>query len=134
MYYHTLERPDPIQNVTVQALGSRWTLIEWIVPFDGNIEIMGYIVYIRNVRIEAIFTVDISSDGMKKRQTTSSPTISYNVTENILPAMLYQFTVVACNELGCGELGQPSQTILTHGESKHSLNQFNTENVHILML
>ena len=97
MYYYTLERPDCIENVTGQVTGSCWALIEWIVPYNGNIEIMGYIVYIRNVQSDIIFTVDISSDSMRKRQTRSSPTVSYNVTENILPAMLYQFSVVACN-------------------------------------
>ena len=122
MYYHTLERPGSIQNVTVQAMGSRWILIAWSVPYNGNSEITGYIVFIRNVQSETIFRVDIPPDGMRKRQTMSTPTISYNVTENILPAMLYQFTAVACNELGCGELGQPSPTILTLEESKHSLN------------
>ena len=115
-----LERPDRIENVTVQDMGGHWALIEWIVPYDGNSEIMGYIIIIRNVHNGAIFIVDISSDSMRKRQTMFSPTVSYNVTENILPAMLYQFSVVACNELGCGELGQPSQTILTDEERKHN--------------
>ena len=122
IFYHTLERPDRIENVTVQDMGSHWVLIEWIVPYNGNSGIMGYIVYIRNVRSEVIFTVDVSSDSMRKRQTMSSPTMSYNVTENILPAMLYQFTAVACNELGCGEFGQPSPTILTDEERKYNLN------------
>ena len=120
-----LERPDPIQNVAVQALGSRWALIAWSVPYNGNSEIMGYIVCIRNVHSEAIFTVDISSDGMRKRQTMSSSTISYNVTEYILPAVLYQFTVVACNELGCGELGQLSTANCTDEECKYDLTYFN---------
>ena len=99
-------------------MGSRWVLITWSVPFNGNSEIMGYIIYIRNVQINAMFIANVSSDSMRKRQTMSS----LNVTENILPAMLYQFTVVACNELGCGELGQPSPTIRTNEERKQSLN------------
>ena len=122
LFFHTLERPDPIENVTVQAMGSHWVLIEWIVPFNGNSEIMGYIVFIINVQSGVIFTVGISSHSMRKRQTMSSPTISYNVTKNILPAILHQFSAVACNELCCGELGQPSRIILTDEERKHSLN------------
>ena len=81
---------------------------------------MGYIIYIRNVQSNAIFTANVSSDSMRKRQTMSSPTMSYNVTENILPAMLYQFIVVACNELGCGELGQPLMTGSTVPERKYT--------------
>ena len=122
MYYYTLERPDRIKNVTVQDTGSRWVLIEWIVPYDGNSNIMRYIVTIKNVQSDTIFTVAISSNSMRKRQTMSSPAMSYNVTENILPAMLYQFTAVACNELGCGESGQPSQTVHTDEERKHNKN------------
>ena len=118
-FYHTLERPDPIQNVTIQAMGSHWALITWSVPYNGNSEIVGYVVYIRNVWSGIILTTPISSDSMRKRQTMSSPAISYNVTDNILPAMLYQFSVVACNEVGCGELGQPSPTILTDEKCKH---------------
>ena len=119
---HIIERPDPIQNVTVQAMGSHWALVTWNVPYNGNSEIMGYIVCIRNVQSDTIFTVDIPSESTRKRQTMSSPTMSYNVTENILPAMLYQFTVVACNDLGCGELGQPSPTVRTVKDCKHNLN------------
>ena len=60
---------------------------------------------------------------MSSQFTTTST--SYNVTENILPAMLYQFTAVACNELGCGELGQPSPAMLTGEECKHIISYIN---------
>ena len=101
-------------------MGSRWALVTWSVPYNGNSEIMGYIVYIRNVQNGSNFTIPISSGSVRKRQTMSSPTTSHNVTENILPGMLYQFIIVACNELGCGELGQPSPTIHADEESKHN--------------
>ena len=78
--------------------------------------------YIRNVQNGSNFTVMVSSDSIRKTQIMSSSTISYNLTENILPAMLYQFIIVACNELGCGELGQLSRTVLTDEERKHNLN------------
>ena len=122
IFYHTLERPDPIENVTVRDMGSRWALIEWSDSYNGNSEIMEYIVYIRKIQNNDTFicTINISSVIIGKRQTVFSPTISYNVTKNIVPAMLYQFTVVACNELGCGELGEPSRTILTDEERKHN--------------
>ena len=117
---HIVERPDPIENVSVQDMGSRWVLITWSVPYNGNSEIMEYIIYIINVQSNAIFIANVSSDSMRNRQAMSSPTMSYNVTENILPAMLYQFTIVACNELGCGELGQPSITGPTVLERKYN--------------
>ena len=83
---------------------------------------MGYIVYIKNVQSDSDFMPVISSTNVGKRQAMSSQitttSTSYNMTENILPAILYQFTAVACNELGCGELGQPSSTILTDEERK----------------
>ena len=121
MFYFTLERPDLIGDVSVQDMGSRWAIITWSVPFNGNSEIISYVVYIRNVQNNTTPTVVISSDGIRKRQTDFSPFISYNVTEHILPALEYNFTVVACNELGCGEFGQSSPTILTNEERKHTL-------------
>ena len=125
----TLERPDAIENVTVEDQGSRWVLVTWNVPYNGNSEIMGYIVYIRNVESDSDFVKVTTSDGMGKRQTMSSQyttsSTSYNVTDDILPVMLYQFTVVACNELGYGELGQPSPTLHTNEGSKHDLNCIN---------
>ena len=54
---------------------------------------------------------------MSSQYTTTST--SYNVTEDILPTMQYQFSVVACNELGCGELGQASPTVRTDEDRKH---------------
>ena len=134
MFYFTLERPDPIENVSVQDMGSRWVLIMWSVPYNGNSEIMRYIVYIINVQDNTTPTVVVSSDGTRKRQAMSSPTISYNVTEHILPAMEYNFTVVACNELGCGEFGQPSPTILTNEERKHKFKVIQHRNLCILIL
>ena len=122
--YYTLERPDAIENITVEDQGSRWIFMEWNVPYNGNSEIMGYIVYIKNVDSGSNF-VQVTSTGMRKRQTMPSQytttSNSYNVTEDILPAMQYQFTVVACNELGCGDLGQPSPTMRTDEERKHKL-------------
>ena len=123
LLYYTLERPDAIENVTVEDQGSRWAFITWNVPYNGNSEIIGYIVYIKNVDSGLDFVQVTTSTGMGKRQTMSSQytttSTSYNVTGDILPAMQYQFTVVACNELGCGELGQPSPTVLTDEERKH---------------
>ena len=124
LLYYTLERPDPIQNVTVEDQGSRWALITWNIPYNGNSEIMGYIIYIRNVEDDSDFVPVTTSTGIGKRQAMPSQyttTItSYNVTEDILPAMQYQFSVVACNELGCAEeFGQPSPTVRAGEERKH---------------
>ena len=123
---YTLERPGPVQNVTVEDQGSRWAFVTWNVAYNGNNEIMGYIIYIKNVESDSDFRQINTSAGMGKRQTMSSQytttNTSYNVTEDILPAMQYQFTVVACDELSCGELGQPSPTVHTDEERKHNLN------------
>ena len=123
LLYYTLERPDAVEKITVEDQGSRWVFMAWNFPYNGNSEIMGYIVYIKNVESDSDFVKVTTSTGMGKRQTMSSQytttSTSYNVTEDILPAMQYQFTVIACNELGCGELGQPSPTIRTDEERKH---------------
>ena len=123
LLYYTLERPDAIENITVEDQGNHWAFITWNVPYNGNSEIMGYIVYIKNVESDSDFGQVTTSTGMGKRQTIPSQytttSTSYNITEDILPTMQYQFTVVACNELGCGELGQPSPTVRAGEERKH---------------
>ena len=125
MFYYTLERPDAVENITVEDQGSRWAFITWNIPYNGNSEIMGYIVYIRNVESDSDFVTVTTSTGLGKRQTMPSQyttvNTSYNVTEDILPTMQYQFSVVACNELGCGELGQPSPTIYVGEDRKQSV-------------
>ena len=45
-----------------------------------------------------------SSIGKRQANMFTTTTNSYNVTEQIIPFMRYQFAVVACNELGCGDL------------------------------
>ncbi|XP_065918563.1 hemicentin-1-like isoform X2 [Dysidea avara] len=112
-----LERPDPISVINIENIGSRWVFIQWDIPYDGNNDIIGYNVYIRFVESNSNFIqVMISSNG-KRRQASmfTTATNSYNVTEQIMPFMRYQFAVVACNELGCGdfELVQPSTIIHT---------------------
>ena len=86
--------------------GSRWVYLQWDIPYDGNNDIMGYNVYIRFVDTNSDFTLVVTSSSMGKRQANmfTTTTNSYNVTEQILPFMRYQFAVVACNELGCGDL------------------------------
>ena len=120
-FYCTLERPEPV-NVTVKDQGSRWVLVGWDAPYNGNSEIDGYIVYLRNVDSDSNFTqVSSSAGGTRKRQISSQLTTtstSYNITEGILPGMQYQFTAVACNQLGCGEFGEPSQDVSTNEERK----------------
>ena len=90
----------------------------WNAPYNGNSEIIGYILYINNLDSNSGF-VQVSTSSTK-RQTMSSQftttSTSYNVTENILPFTRYQFSVVACNQLGCGAMGQPSPDIQTNPE------------------
>ena len=85
---------------------SRWVYLQWDIPYDGNSDIMGYNVYIRFVDTNPDFTLVMTSSRMGKRQANMFTTTSnsYNVTNQILPFMRYQFAVVACNELGCGDL------------------------------
>ena len=92
----------------------------WDAPYNGNSEIDGYIVYLRNVDSDSDFIqVSSSAGGTRKRQLSSQLTTtstSYNITEGILPVMQYQFTAVACNQLGCGEFGELSQDVSTNEE------------------
>ena len=99
-------------NTNIVDYGSRWIYIQWDIPYDGNSDIMGYNVYIRFVGTNPDFTLVMTSSSMGRRQANMFTTTanSYNVTEQILPFMRYQFVVVACNELGCGDLDVAEQS------------------------
>ena len=87
--------------------GSRWVYLQWDIPYDGNSDIMGYNICIRFVEENDSNLTLILLSNMGENQTSmfiTTTTNSYNVTEQILPFMRYQFVVVACNELGCGDL------------------------------
>ena len=45
----------------------------------------------------------------------------YNVTTDVLPFTNYNFTVRACNVLGCGNVSQPSPTVMTLPDGKPAL-------------
>ena len=124
VFMYILERPDPISVITVEDLDSQWILIQWDIPYDGNSDIVGYNVYIRFVESGSNFMRVMASTNGKKRQANmfTTTTNSYNVTEHIIPFMRYRFAVVACNELGCGdlEIAQPSITVQTQSDSKYS--------------
>ena len=126
--FHTLERPEPVR-VSVEDQGSHWVHIRWDAPYNGNSEIDGYIVYLKNINTNSDFIqVSTSAGGIGKRQLSSQLTTtstSYNITEGILPSMQYQFTAVACNQLGCGEFGEPSQTVQTDEDRKHAYTVYN---------
>jgi len=123
LHYNISERPDSVQDVTIKDKGSQWVLIQWTVPNDRNSEIVGYNVYTKSVDSDSNFTLIRTPSTTRKRQANmfTTTTNSYNVTQNILPFMIYQFIVVACNELGCGdvELAQPSPVFHSLSEGIH---------------
>jgi len=99
-------------------IGSRWVYIQWDIPYDGNSDIMGYNVYIRLVDTSSDFTLVMTSSSMGKRQINMfiTTTNRCNVTEQIVPFMRYQLAVVACNELGCGDLVEAGPSIVVHSD------------------
>jgi len=113
--FYLTERPDPT-NVSIADQGSQWVYLQWDVPYDGNGDIMGYNVYIRFLDTDSNFTLVMTSSNVVKRQANmfTSTTNSYNATEQIIPFMRYQFAVVACNELGCGDLELTGLSQIVH--------------------
>ena len=119
-YLYISERPDLIQNVDIVDQHSRWVYIQWNIPYDGNSDIMGYNLYIRFVNTNSDFTLVMTSSSMGKRQANmfTTTTNSYNVTEQILPFMRYQFAVVACNKLGCRDLDLAVQSLIVQTQEE----------------
>ena len=94
------EVPDPPVNVMVFDVGARWLALQWTPTFDGNRPITSFLVNLQNINQTSSFmslgTLQVSNlmsrDG----------NFMYNVTTGILPFTNYNFTVRACNLLGCG--------------------------------
>ena len=113
--------PDPIVNVMVFDIGARWLALRWTPTFDGNRPITSFVIYHQNMNLTPSFmslgTLQVSNLMFRDGN------FMYNVTTDILPFTNYNFTVRACNVLGCGNISQPSPTVMTLPDGEWALEQ-----------
>ena len=102
-------------------MGTRWLVLQWAPMFDGNRPITSFFVNLQNINQTSpvpLATLQVSNLMFRDGN------FMYNVTAGILPFTNYNFTVRACNVLGCGNVSQPSPTIMTLSDGKHGMEVF----------
>ena len=97
----------------VFATGVHWLALQWTPAFNGNRPITSFIIYINvTSHFMPIGTLDVDSLMFHEGSFRS------NISEGIIPFNNYQFSVQACNILGCGNVSSPSPTTMTLPDSR----------------
>ena len=113
---HSTEVPNPPENVMVFDIGARWLALRWRPSFDGHRLITSFVMYQQNINLTSSFislgTLQVVDPVFRDGN------FMYNVTTDILPFTNFNFTVQACNVLGCGNVSQPSPTVMTLPDGK----------------
>ena len=103
-------------------MGTHWLVLQWAPMFDGNRPITSFVIYQQNINQTSSFmpigTLQVSNLMFRDGN------FMYNVTTGILPFTNYNFNVRACNLLGCGNVSQPSPTVMTLPDGKHGMEVF----------
>ena len=112
--------PDAPENVTISESSIRYQIVTWDAPFDGNSPITEYQVFVSSDREPELVQIYPSSDRLRKRQATSSSTITVNSITNtsinvsgLIPFVEYQYTVSAENGIGRSVLSELSHGVQT---------------------
>ena len=96
-------------------MGARWLALRWTPMFDGNRPITSFLVNLQNINQTSsvpLGTLQVSNLMFRDGN------FMYNVTAGILPFTNYNFNVRACNLLGCGNVSQPSPTVMSLADGK----------------
>ena len=113
---HLTEVPDSPMNAMVFDIGARWLALQWTPTFDGNRPITSFVIYRQNINLTSSF-MSLGSLQVSNLMFHDG-NFMYNVTTGILPFTNYNFIVRACNVLGCGNVSQPSPTVMTLPDGK----------------
>ena len=109
------EVPDPPVNVMVFDMGTHWLALQWTPTFDENRPITSFLVNLQNInRTSSVPLGTLQVSNLMFRDGN----FMYNVTAGILPFTNYNFNVRACNVLGCGNVSQPSPTVMSLPDGK----------------
>ena len=126
------EVPDAPFNVTITNNSQRSQVLSWVAPFDGNRPITQYIIYVSSSRQLNLTQIHPPLGGGRTRHQTTGdstdPVPSVTVTgdpttvivSDLIPFVVYSYTVEAVNELGRSEMSQSSPSVRTEaaGESE----------------
>ena len=104
-FSYLLAIPDEPLNLTARNITSRNLTLEWIRPHHNNAPILGY--YIFYTRLDSL-----GGDVVTLLVTGA---IEQQFIDELLPNVMYNFTVIAFNEEGNSSLSVPL-TVTTLGE------------------
>ncbi len=114
------ERPDSPVNATSFNIGPRWIALRWTPTFDGNREVVNFLVYISNVNTTSEFTQmeNLTASSLMTR----GRSFMFNISREgvILPFTQYTFMVVSCNVIGCSDQSMPSEVVQTDQDSEYN--------------
>ena len=93
-------------------LGPLSVVLRWRPAFDGNRDVLGFMLYSRNVNTSGpvvfVANISISETAMQGNF------FAYNITgETIQPFTQYTFRVVSCNVIGCSDQSSESPVVQT---------------------
>ena len=88
IYVHNTDIPEQPENITAVEIQSRYLVFMWVEPHDNNAAILGYFVS---------YNQPVFAGGERITLNVSEEVV--NVT-NLLPGVVYNFTVIAYNDIG----------------------------------
>ena len=108
LYVHIIyiDIPEQPQNITAVETQSRYLVLTWMEPHDNNAPVLGYFVS---------YNQPVFAGG--ERVTLNVTEEMVNVT-NLLPGVIYNFTVIAYNDIG-NSAESETTPLSTLEEGKH---------------
>ena len=98
------EKPAPPLDLLIVSFTARSVYLQWRPPtFTGFTNILGYNINLRNVDLNTDFQ-PVQSDSTGSYTTTA---LMYNITSGLTPYTTYEFTIAACNKVGCSGSASP---------------------------
>ena len=105
------ERPDPPINVAAMT-GPLSVVLRWTPTFDGNRDVLGFMLYSRNVNTSG--PVVLVAHISVSEAVPAGNSYMYNITGvTIQPFTQYTFRVVSCNVIGCSDQSSESPVVQT---------------------
>ena len=116
-----IDKPDPPENVTITGSTDRDQFITWDNGFNGNLEIIGYDIYINSSRNPDLSPIDLAGVKGEAAVTLNGTTA---VISNLIPFVEYSYAVTICNLLGCSKMSDISNTVWTDPASENTNMQY----------
>ena len=114
-------------------LGPLSVVLYWTPTFDGNTDVLGFMLYSRNVNTSG--PVVLVTNISVSEASIAANSFMYNITGvTIQPFTQYTFRVVSCNVIGCSDQSSESPVVQTLEYSKSEQITQNTNSLFLCSL